>query len=90
MGIPFYSRKVFYEFLITSFLVIVVPVIMVMKLGPYVDTLPLSDTMKTVYKAGPAVFFINLVMAVYIYRAIRDPANYEILKNEPIRIKKDK
>ena len=76
MGIPFYSPRVFYEFIITSLLIIVVPVVMVMKLGPYVDNMPLSGTMKTVYKVVPAILFINLVMAVYIYRAIRDPANY--------------
>ena len=90
MGIPFYSRKVFYEFLFTSLLIIIVPVVMVMKLGPYVDSMPVSDTTKSFYKALPAVFFINLVIGVYIYRVIMDPANYEILKNEPIRMKKDK
>ena len=76
MGIPFYSPKVFYEFIITSLLIIVVPVIMVMKLGPYIDSMPLSSTMNTVYKVVPAVLFINFVMALYIYRTIRDPANY--------------
>jgi hypothetical protein len=62
---------------------------MVTRSSGYIDQLPISDTMKTVYKVIPAVLFINIVMGVYIYRAIRDPANYEILKNEPIRIKKD-
>ena len=76
MGIPFYSPKVFYEFLIASLLIIVVPVIMVLKLGPYVENMPVSDTMKTVYKVIPAVLLINVVMGVYIYRAIKDPANY--------------
>lgn len=41
--------------------------------------------MKTVYKAAPAVLFINIVLGVYIYRVIQDPANYVILKNEPVR-----
>jgi len=67
---------VFYEFLIASLLIIVVPVIMVIKLGPYVENMPVSDTMKTVYKVIPAVLLINVVMGVYIYRAIKDPANY--------------
>lgn len=66
----------FYEFLIASLLIIVVPVIMVIKLGPYVENMPVSDTMKTVYKVIPAVLLINVVMGVYIYRAIKDPANY--------------
>ena len=49
---------------------------MVIKLGPYIDRMALTDTMKTVYRVVPALFFINIVLGVYIYRVIRDPINY--------------
>lgn len=80
MGIPFYSARVFYEFITFSLLIIIVPVVMVKLLGPYVETLAISNTMKTVYQAAPAILFINIVIGVYIYRVVKDPANYAVLR----------
>lgn len=34
--------------------------------------------MKVVIAVGPAVVFINIVMGIYVYKAMKDPLNYEV------------
>lgn len=74
----FVSYRTFIEFVMTSFLIIVLPVISVLILNQWVkDRTDISELMKVVIAVGPAVVFINIVMGIYTYKAIKDPLNYQ-------------
>lgn len=82
----FASRKVLLDFLLASFLVIVLPLAMVLSTRAYLqDDTTMSETMKTVYTVVPAVIFINIVMGIYVYKVIKDPENYK--KDPPLVIR---
>ena len=44
----------------------------------------ISELNKVIIAIGPALLFINIVIGVYIYKAIKDPENYKA--DEPIKI----
>ena len=55
-----------------------IPVFSVLILNRWVqDRTDISELMKVVIAVGPSVVFINIVMAIYTYKAIKDPLNYE-------------
>lgn len=72
--------------MLTSFLIIFVPVISVVILNNWVKDDPNMSELKKVFIAvGPAVLFINVVMITYACRAIKDPENYKV--DPPLKIK---
>lgn len=72
--------------MLTSILIIVVPVLSVLILNNKVKDDPsISELMKVVIAVGPAVAFINIVMCAYAVRAMRDPINYQV--DPPLKIK---
>lgn len=74
LNITFASRKVFTDFMLTSFLIIVVPILFVAIANGYVKDDPeMSELMKVGIVVGPVLVYMNIVMGIYIYRAIKDP-----------------
>ena len=74
LNLTFASKKVFTDFIITSLLVVILPVVFVAVANSYVkDRTDIGELMKIVIVAGPAVVFINVVIGFYIYKAIKDP-----------------
>ena len=70
-------------------MIVILPVIFVAVANSYVkDRTDLGETMKIVYVVAPAVIFMNIVMGVYIYKAVKDPENYKV--DPPIKIKPKK
>ena len=68
-----------FEFILFSLLVTVVPVLLVFALKDRIDLMDgISETAKTMLKVLPAVLVINIVIGVYVVRAIRDPENYVV------------
>lgn len=77
------------EFLITSLLIILVPVVSVAVTNAWVKEDPnISELNKVIIAIAPSVVFINVVMGVYVYRAIKDPENYQ--RDEPVRMVRPK
>ena len=68
---------------------IVIPIIYVLIAHSYVKDHPdLGETMKIVIAVGPALVFMNLMIGIYIYKAIHDPENYTV--DPPMKIKAKK
>lgn len=85
LNLVFASKKVFTDFLITSFLVVVIPVLFVWFANEYMkDRTDMSEVMKIVWVVGPALIWMNAIIAYYIYQAIKDPENYKV--DPPIKI----
>ena len=78
MGMTFASRDVLTNFLLTSLIIIVIPLSVVFGTRSYLeDKTEYSELEKTAYTVVPSVVFINIVMGIYIYKAIKDPENYK-------------
>ena len=89
LNLTFASKKVFTDFLLTSFLIIVVPILFVAIANSYVKGNPdLTELMKVGIVIGPTIIYMNIVIGIYIYRAIKDPENYKV--DPPIKIKPKK
>ena len=62
------------DFLFTSFLIIVIPVLFVFTANNYVKDDPyMGEIMKVAIVIGPVLVYMNIVMGIYIYKAIKDP-----------------
>ena len=84
LNLTFASRKVFTDFMLYSFLIIVLPISFVYFMYNHVKDDPnYSELDKIVVSVGPTLFFINIVIGVYIYRVIKDPENYKA--DEPLK-----
>lgn len=74
----FASQKVLIEFLLCSLLIILVPIILVFSTFNHVrDNPTYSELEKILVSVGPSLLIINIVIGVYIYKAIKDPENYK-------------
>ena len=75
--------------MLTSFLIVIIPVVFVAVANSYVkERTDISELMKIVLVVGPALVFINIVIGIYIYKAIKDPENYKV--DPPIKLKPKK
>jgi hypothetical protein len=74
MGLPFASSKVVKDFLLATFLIVVVPLVVV-GLGNlyFKDADHLSGLEKVAYPVVPVIIYMNIVIGIYIYRVIKDP-----------------
>ena len=62
------------------------PVVFVAAANSYVKDHPeLSELMKVAVVVGPTVLYMNVVMGIYVYKAIRDPENYRV--DPPVRVR---
>jgi hypothetical protein len=89
MGLPFASIKVVNDFLLATFLIVVVPLLVVGLSNFYFkDADHLSELEKVAYPVIPVVIYMNIVIGVYVYKVIKDPENYK--KDPPLVIKAKK
>ena len=67
-----------------SLLIVLVPIVIVYSTFNYVKDDPsYSELNKIIVSVGPSLFLINIFIAVYIYKVIKDPENYT--KDEPLK-----
>lgn len=89
MGLPFASRKVVNDFLLATFLIVVVPLVVVGLSNMYFkDATGLSELEKVAYPVVPIVIYMNIVIGIYVYKVIKDPENYK--KDPPLVIRAKK
>ena len=89
MGLPFASRKVVNDFLLATFLIVVIPLLVVGISSLYLkDADNFSNLEKVAYPVVPVVIYMNIVIGVYIYKVLKDPENYK--KDPPLVIRAKK
>jgi hypothetical protein len=89
MGLTFASKKVVMDFLLATFLIVVVPLLLVGGGNLYLkDAVGLSELEKVAYSVVPTIIFMNIVIGVYIYKVVKDPENYK--KDPPLVMKPKK
>ena len=60
--------------MLTSFLIIVIPILFVAIANSYVKDDPeMGELMKVAIVIGPVLVYMNVVIGIYIYKAIKDP-----------------
>ena len=86
---PFASRKVVLNFTVATLLIVLVPLAYVFSAFKWLETAEgYSEIEKVAYAVIPAVIFMNIVIAIYIYQVYNDPENYK--KDPPLVIKPKK
>lgn len=86
---PFASRKVVMDFLLATFMIVVVPLAVVGISNLYFkDADNLSALEKVAYPVVPVIIYMNIVIGVYVYKVIKDPENYK--KDPPLVIRAKK